>query len=120
VSFANHPTTQNHNLAASINAAAQDVLVYEDGSTDIDLTEAAFTVLNKLRELPTVSYMDAIREAAGLLEPGEWRDNPEYLRGMAELLARLFGDSVLGTEGDTGAGSAQVETDIESIILRHV
>lgn len=27
-------------------------------------------------------------EAAGLLEPGEMDLNPEYLRGMAELIAR--------------------------------
>lgn len=114
------PTNQNHNLAADINAAAQDVLVYDDGSTDIDLREASFHILNKLRELPTVAYLDAIREASGLLEPSEIDENPQYLRGMCELVARLFGDSVLGTEGDTGAGSEIVERDIRSILAGNV
>lgn len=108
--------TTSHIVARSINAAAQDVLVHDDGSTDIDLREAAFQILNTLRALPTVAYTDAIREAAGLLEPSEIDQNPEYLRGMCELIARLFGDSVLGTEGDTGAGRDMVEYEIRSTL----
>lgn len=114
------PLSPTHTLAAQINAAAQDVLVHEDGSTDIDLTEASFQILNTLRNLPTIAYADALREAAGLLEPSEWLDNPEYLRGMAELIARLFGDSVLGTDGDTVEGRTVVERDVRDILVGHV
>lgn len=114
------PTSQNHRVAAEINAAAHDILVYDDESFAIDLTEAAFTILNKLRTLPTVSYVDALREATGLLEPSEVNANPEYLRGMCELAARLFGDSVMGSEGDTDAGRQTFENDVRAVLAGHV
>lgn len=37
-------------------------------------------------------------EAKGLLEPGEERDNPEYLRGMCNLIASCFGKEGMPTD----------------------
>lgn len=39
-----------------------------------------------------ISRTQTIKEARGLLEPGEERDNPEYLRALCELIARCFPD----------------------------
>lgn len=56
-----------------------------------------FIVINGL-EIPSsncydgdMSYAQHITEAADLLDPDEWEANPEYLRGMCELLARIHG-----------------------------
>lgn len=46
---------------------------------------------------PFVSSTTALRAARGLLVKGEERDNPEYLRGMTELIARLWPDKDLPT-----------------------
>lgn len=46
-------------------------------------------------------YLQVVAEAAGLLDPSEWEGNAEYLRGMCELIARVF--PVLDdTESDAG------------------
>lgn len=57
-------------------------------------------------------YIQAITEAAGLLEPDEFDSNPEYLRGMCELLARTYGIYDMGT--DVRAG--MVKHDIACIL----
>lgn len=41
-------------------------------------------------------------EAKGLLEPGEERDNPEYLRGMCNLIASCFGKEGMPTDDRSG------------------
>lgn len=80
----------------------------------VDYDNAMTQVCYALMTLPTVSYQMAVREAMGLLESDCIDENPEYLRGMCELIARLFGDSYLGTEGDTDAGRGAVEDEIRA------
>lgn len=46
-----------------------------------------------------VTYESAIAEAAGLFpDHNEWDRNPEYLRGMCELIARMFALPDIHTE----------------------
>jgi hypothetical protein len=47
---------------------------------------------------PCVTFDRLLTESRGLLEPGEEANNPEYVRGMAELIARCFP----GADLDTG------------------
>ena len=58
------------------------------------------------------SYDDVIQEAAGLLDPDEWQDNAEYLRGMCELIARAFPVEDLDTE----ARATEVRYDIGIVV----
>lgn len=58
--------------------------------------------------MPT--YHQALIEGKRLLSEDE--ENPEYDRGVRELLARLYGDSVLLTDGDTQAGVARIVQDM--------
>ena len=58
----------------------------------------------------TATYNELVREAATLteiLEDGE-DENPEYLRGIVELLTYVFGGSVADGDGE------QVRADIRA------
>lgn len=46
----------------------------------------------------TITEEEMIEEARSLLEPGEERDNPEYLRGMCNLIASCFGRDGMPTD----------------------
>lgn len=58
------------------------------------------------------SYESLIREAAGLLEPDEVDANPEYLRGMCELIARTFGIPDMPTDDR----ASYIEADIRAML----
>ena len=47
-----------------------------------------------------LSENEMIEEARGLLEPGEERDNFEYLRALCELVARCFPGEDTPTEAE--------------------
>lgn len=49
------------------------------------------SALDSLLDRTVITYDRLVTEAAGLLEPGEELSNPEYLRGMVELICRATG-----------------------------
>jgi hypothetical protein len=74
------------------------------GSTPLLYTEANQPT-NQPKE-SRMTYLRTITEAAGLLEPEEWQDNGEYLRGMCELIARTH-------------PIMDMETDVRANCVRH-
>ena len=50
--------------------------------------------------MKTVTKEQMIFEARDLLEPGEERDNPEYLRALCALIAHCFNEDAAVVEGE--------------------
>jgi len=64
-----------------------------------------------------VAYEDAIVEAAGLYpDHNEWHLNPEYMRGVCDLIARLFALPDIHTD----ERADQVRGDIRAYISSEV